>query len=144
MRSFKLKSVVIAAAIVAVAGTLTTVASADIRRGGDGGRGPSAIGQHSGNRAMGRAINRGANIQNRNYSARNGNWNGRSIYNSRRFYGSYGGYNGYGNNYSSRRYGGGYGIYLNLGGGSGCNYYYRKWHAYGSSYWRNRYYDCVG
>lgn len=27
---------------------------------------------------------------------------------------------------------------------SSCRYSYRKWQATGSSYWRHRYYDCVG
>jgi hypothetical protein len=143
MRISTFRATAIAAAAVAMMGSFATGASADIQRAGERARASGGI--------IAQSANRGRNFENRNFSNRslsnrNFNRSSRNYQGSRRYYGNnfYG--NGYGRSYRGRGYGNnGFGIYLNLGdNGSGCNSYYRKWRAYGSSYWRNRYYDCVG
>ncbi len=132
MRISTLRTTAIAAAVVALMGSFATGASADNRRGGENARSSGGITIQT--------PDRGRNIQNRSYSNRDIYRGSRNNYGSRRYYG-----NGYGRGYRNRGYGNnGFGIYLNLGDNSGCNAHYRKWKAYGSSYWRNRYYSCIG
>ena len=76
-------------------------------------------------------------------------WNGGSHSRHNNF-SSYRNYDDDGDNYGRRHHRhrglsfGGISIDLGDGGNEGCRYSYRKWQATGSSYWRTRYYDCVG
>lgn len=36
------------------------------------------------------------------------------------------------------------GVYYGYDSGDGCDYAYQRWMETGSSYWRQRYYDCSG
>ena len=141
MRTSKMKiTTAVAAAVIGLMGTLSTVANAEIRQHRNGGNFQAGIASNQVNRQINRNFNRGGNWQNRggNWQNRGGNWNNGY---SQRYYGYYG-YNDYGRRYSSNN---GFGIYLNLGTpSSGCGYAYRKWQYSGSRYWRSRYYNCIG
>lgn len=122
MRTSKLKfTAVAAAAFISLLGTLSTGANAAAREHRNGGNFQAGITTNQVNRQ--RHVNRGGNWQNRSYN---------------RSYSS----NYYGRNHRRNN---GFGIYLNLATPStGCSYSYRKWQNTGSSYWRSRYYNCIG
>jgi hypothetical protein len=110
------KSFAMAAALIGLLGTFSTVAVADttVRIGRS---------HHDGGLARSHD-NRGNFNQRRNYNYNDDYDNSYRRHNRQRGF-------GFG------------GITIDLGGNSGCGYSYRKWQATGSRYWRERYYDCV-